>query len=443
MAKSDFEKHIAPMGSHRMFGMTPQSFKEWMPERRWTRRAAAMEQVISEPYKGITTDGNVIPDLYSLRDENAPTEAIVNAAQHLLAALSPDQRINSLLPIDSLQKHGWQNGIPDYGSHGFRLDEVSAPIRSAALALLRASMSPEGYERARNVMKLNGYLGELVGAPKLMGEFCYRVHFFGKPSTTEPWGWQFSGHHLCITFFLLGGQMVMTPIFMGVEPNTCDEGQFAGAAAFQDEEYNGLLLAQSLDADQRRKAIFANSILEKDLPPGRHQGFDGMAYGGAYRDNQVVPYEGILGDDLSPTQWQHLMDLAESYLKTLPEGPLAAKMEDLERHKSQTQFCWAGETEQRSVFYYRIQSPVTMIEFDHHWGVVLDNPLPERFHIHTTVRTPNGNDFGIDLLRLHLKNASHDAGGDHSHAHGHSHSHDHSHPHSHAHEHNHGDHSHD
>ena len=425
MAKSDFEKYIVPMGTHRLFGLTPQGFLDWMPERRWTRRRETMQAVAAEGYRGITTDGSVIPDLYSLRDENAPTEQVLNAVEHLLATLTPEQRAATFLPFDSIEKHGWQNGIPDYGSHGFRLDEVSEPVRNAALALLKASTSEAGFERARNVMKLNGYLGELIGAPLLMGEFCYRVHFFGEPSATEPWGWQFSGHHLCITFAFLGNQMVMTPIFMGIEPNSCDEGQFAGAIALADEEYNGLMLAQSLDPDQRRKAIFSDSILAKDLPEGRHHQFDGLCFGGAYRDNQVVPYEGIRGDELTPKQWRDLLDLAHGYLKMMPAGPLAAKMDDIERHKSETRFCWAGSTEQRSVFYYRIQSPVTMMEFDHHWGVVLDNPQPERFHIHTTVRTPNGNDFGIDLLRMHLQSASHDHGGDHSHSHGHDHTHSH------------------
>ena len=45
--------------------------------------------------------------------------------------------------------------------------------------------------------------------------------------------------------------------------------------------------------------------------------------------------------------------------------------------------------------------PVVFIEFDHHPGVFLTNPDPTRFHIHTIVRRPNGNDYGIDLLRQH------------------------------------------
>ena len=40
-----------------------------------------------------------------------------------------------------------------------------------------------------------------------------------------------------------------------------------------------------------------------------------------------------------------------------------------------------------------------MIEFDHHAGLFLDNPDAEQFHIHTLVRTPNGNDYGMEFLR--------------------------------------------
>lgn len=42
-----------------------------------------------------------------------------------------------------------------------------------------------------------------------------------------------------------------------------------------------------------------------------------------------------------------------------------------------------------------------MCEFDHHSGVFLTNDEPAKCHIHTIVRTPNGNDYGKDLLRQH------------------------------------------
>lgn len=55
------------------------------------------------------------------------------------------------------------------------------------------------------------------------------------------------------------------------------------------------------------------------------------------------------------------------------------------------------------VFYYRIHSPVVFIEFDHQKpvGVESESNSPTRNHIHTVVRTPNGNDYGKDLLRQH------------------------------------------
>ncbi|HZT05464.1 MAG TPA: DUF3500 domain-containing protein [Chloroflexota bacterium] len=68
----------------------------------------------------------------------------------------------------------------------------------------------------------------------------------------------------------------------------------------------------------------------------------------------------------------------------------------------QSFFAWAGECGDESVSSYRVQSPVLLIEFDHQAGIALDNDVPTRTHIHTVVRTPNGNDSGRDILRQHV-----------------------------------------
>ena len=91
----------------------------------------------------------------------------------------------------------------------------------------------------------------------------------------------------------------------------------------------------------------------------------------------------------------------------MPEGPRAARIAEVERHLADTHFCWIGGFSEDSPFYYRVQSPVVFIEFDHHAGVFLTNAEPAKFHVHTIVRTPNGNDYGIDLLRLHYEHAPH------------------------------------
>ena len=89
----------------------------------------------------------------------------------------------------------------------------------------------------------------------------------------------------------------------------------------------------------------------------------------------------------------------------MDDGHARVKMNEVRAHLDRTCFAWIGKTDPGSVFYYRIHSPVVLIEFDHQRPVGfshLEDPnLPTLDHIHTVVRTPNGNDYGKDLLRLH------------------------------------------
>lgn len=407
MSKSDFRKFVPETGKAFHFGMSTQQFYDAVIPVRGERERASVEKYLSTPFKGITTDGNIIPGLFALRSEFAPTQEILKAVLALVAQLSPEQRKTVCLPLESRERELWQNSIARYENFGLRLDEVPDVLQEAAMAVVGASLSAAGYQKTRNLMKLNAFLGELVGAPRLLGEWSYQLHIFGEPSLTEPWGWQISGHHLIITCFVLGEQMTLTPTFMGAEPRHADEGKYAGIVAFEDEERLGLQFARNLSAEQRRKAIFSDTLLPDRLPPGRHQGADGLVLGGRHKNNAIIPYEGIRGAELRPQQRQALLDLTECYLSPLPSGPLAARINDVERHFAETHFCWAGGLGDESPFYYRIQSPVVMIEFDHQKGVVLNNPEPQKFHVHTIVHTPNGNDFGADLLRLHYETSPH------------------------------------
>jgi hypothetical protein len=368
---------------------------------------ANWERLFAEPFRGITTDSHVIPDLYALRPEGAPTQAMVDAVAHLLARLTPEQQQACCFPIDSKQWRHWQNTELYVEHYGLRLDEVAQPLRDAVMAVLRASMSEHGYNLSRDTMRLNAFLGDLVGGPTVMGEWSYIFCLFGTPSTSEPWGWQLFGHHLCLNCLVIGEQMVLTPAFWGAEPSYADHGPFAGIRLFQDDERAGLTLMRSFNAAQQQRAIVAHSMMGGDLPEGRRHFADNLHLGGAFQDNRIVPYEGLKADTLTAAQRRDLMDLIGNYLKPLPAGPMAARMAEIERHLGETHFCWIGGFNETSAFYYRVQSPVIFIEFDHHAGVFLTNQQPAKFHVHTIVRTPNGNDYGIDLLRLHYKHAPH------------------------------------
>ncbi len=73
-------------------------------------------------------------------------------------------------------------------------------------------------------------------------------------------------------------------------------------------------------------------------------------------------------------------------------------MMDVDRHLDETWFSWYGATDGSQPFYFRIHSPVILAELDHHAGVWLTNRLPARFHVHTILRLPNGNDYGRAYL---------------------------------------------
>jgi hypothetical protein len=368
------------------------------------------EKLFGETFKGITTDGNAVADLFTRRPEGAPTRSMMEAVEILLGQLSAKQRKAMCFPVGSDQWRHWQNTELYVEDYGLRLEEVGQPLRDTVMAVLRAALSPRGYALSRDVMRLNRFLGDLVGGPQVLGEWSYTFCLFGLPSMSEPWGWQLFGHHLCLNCFVLGEQMVLSPAFWGAEPSHADHGPFAGIRLFLDEERAGLALMRSLSAEQQRHAIVAHSMMGGDLPEGRRHFADNLHLGGAFQDNRIVPYEGLKGAALGSVQRRDLIDLVGRYLTPLPPGPLAARLAEVERHLDATHFCWIGGFAEESPFYYRIQSPVIFIEFDHHAGVFLTNPEPAKFHVHTIVRTPNGNDYGIDLLRQHYRDAPHHRG---------------------------------
>jgi Protein of unknown function (DUF3500) len=404
----DFRPFVPAPGQSRIAGSTPRAHTQArLQSQRAQELFGGWAKLASAAFTGITTDGHVIPGLFSLQPSDAPTAAMIAAVTALLGSVSAAQRTAMSFPIGSDQWRRWQNTELYVENYGLRLDEVPDSVREAVMEVLRAGLSSKGYETSRAVMRLNRFLGDLVGCPSVLGEWSYTFCLFGTPAATAPWGWQLFGHHLTLTCFVLGRQMVLTPAFLGAEPVYADVGPFAGIRLFEDEERAGLALMRSLSPAQQRQAIVAHSMVGGDLPAGRRHFADNLHLGGAHQDNRIIPYEGLRGSALSAAQRRQLLDLVALYVAPLPPGPHMARMEDIERHFGDTHFCWIGGHDEASAFYYRIQSPVVLVEFDHHAGVFLTNAEPAKFHVHTIVRTPNGNDYGIDLLRLHYAQAHH------------------------------------
>ena len=408
MDHSDFRKFLPTPETSKINGETArQHAKKALNRPRIIEILDGWGEMYAAPYYGMTVDGEIVPGLFDLRPESSPTEKAIIATNYLIGLLTKDQLNSSSFDIFSKQWRNWQNTEIYLENYGLRLAEVSMLVRDAIMEVMRVCLSQKGYKKTQNVMRLNGFLGELLGGPDIFGEFTYIFNLFGTPSNTEPWGWQIFGHHLCLNCLILGDQMTITPTFMGGEPCHADEGPHKGLSIFDDEERIGLELMRSFSKEQKTQALVARSMVNGDLPKGRRVPHDGLHLGGAYCDNRIVPYEGLMGINFNNLQRDKLLNLIAEYLGTLPRGPFEAKMKDVEDHFKDTHFCWIGGQEDNQPFYYRIQSPVTLIEFDHHAGVFLDNSEPKNFHVHTLVRTPNGNDYGVDLIRQHYERAPH------------------------------------
>ncbi|MGR6964686.1 DUF3500 domain-containing protein [Geodermatophilus sp. URMC 61] len=356
------------------------------------------------PFRGVTEDGTLRDGLYPLTPaepgEEAPVPAMVAAAQDLLAALSPEDRERIAFDVDAVEWQTWANPEFMQFDTGLRLEFQPQEVREKALALVRASLSPEGADLVHAAMLVNGFLGDVVDLPELLGEWSYNVALYGTPHLRAPWGWQLYGHHCAVNVLVVEGRMVVSPVFVGAEPDEIDEGPHAGISGlFADRISAGLAVMAELTPEQRARATVYGQMVDPAMPPGRVHPGDERHLAGAFQDNRVIPVEGIRVADLSAEARARVLDVVAAFVRLLPEGPRAARMREVEARLDETWFSWIGGHAPGDVFYYRVQSPVVISELDHHCGVFLDHDTPKPFHVHTVLRTPHGNDYGRAWVR--------------------------------------------
>jgi Protein of unknown function (DUF3500) len=355
---------------------------------------------LAEPFKGITTNGQVVPGLFGIHSTGVSTEPVRKAAETFLAALTLEQRTKTIFGVDDPEWRKWMNQH-FYVRQGVSFKDMSDTQREAAFGLMRASLSAKGLKLTRDIMRLNYTLGELNGNDfEQYGEWLYNITVMGSPSGKEPWGWQLDGHHAIVNYFVLSDQVVMTPFFAGSEPVTATSGKYKGTSILQDEQNNGLAMINALREELRKKSILQVS----------KTGNNNLTE--AFKDNVVLDYAGVRASELSKQERKQLLDLIGLYIENMDDGHARVKMSEVREHLDDTWFAWIGGTEPTSVFYYRVHSPVILIEFDHQLPANLRPAgagprVPNREHVHVVVRTPNGNDYGKDLLRQHYQQHKH------------------------------------
>ena len=366
-------------------------------ERFKTMSERAEQKGLAAPFKGITTDGEVKEGVFKLASTGVSTDAVRNAAKAFMETLDDSQRKRTRFSVEDDEWQKWMNQH-FYIRQGVGFDEMSEKQRTAAFNLMSASLSANGLQLSKDIMKLNHTLGEINDNFQEYGEWLYWITIMGEPSETEPWGWQMDGHHLIINYFVIGDQVVMSPLFVGSEPVIAETGKYKGISILQDEQNMGLRMLRSLNNKQREEAIVEVS----------KEGNNNLTE--AWKDNVVIPYIGVNASSFSDEQKNKFLSLIGLYVGNMTDGHANVKMEEVKQHLDETWFSWVGGSDDNSVYYYRIHSPVILIEFDHQKPVgtkQLYGTKPHRQHVHAVVRTPNGNDYGKDLLRLHYKEHPH------------------------------------
>jgi len=350
----------------------------------------------NDPFVGVTTDGKVRPGLFKIDSSGVSTEPVRKAAEDFLAALTYEQRKKTVFPIEDDEWRKWMNQH-FYIRQGVGFNEMSEAQRESAFALMSASLSADGLKLTRDIMRLNHTLGELNDGNFVeYGEWLYWITVMGEPSADQPWGWQLDGHHVIINYFVLGDQVVMTPLFVGSEPVVAESGKYKGIAILQDEQNKGHELINALGESQRDKAVVEVAKTANNN------------VGEAFRDNVKLDYAGVPVSELSPENQNRVIEIVSMFVGNMNDGHARIRMDEVREHLNETYFAWIGGTGPEDVFYYRIHSPVILVEFDHQRPVGIrhlfpGSRAPVKQHVHAVVRTPNGNDYGKDLLRQHYK----------------------------------------
>ena len=317
----------------------------------------------------------------------AKTITIVNAANAFLATLDPMQRTAGTFAFNSPQRTRWSNlPGPMFQRQGLRLGDLSSTQRAAALAVVQAALSADGYRKITDIMNgdevlrterggaTGGRPGRGAGGGPRFGRDEYYIALLGAPSTSSPWLLQFGGHHLAINVTIAGNQSVMTPSLPAAQPaRYILNGQTIRPLGRENDK--GFALVNAFDEGQRKQAILDYRVADLVLGPGE--------------DGRTIAPEGLRASAMTAAQQNMLLDLAHEWVGILNEPAANAKMAELRANLPQTWFAWSGPTTNGSVAYYRIQGPTMVIEYAPQQGDVM--------HIHTIYRDPT-NDYGAKLV---------------------------------------------
>lgn len=327
---------------------------------------------------------------------------MTSEAKKLLSLLSKEQLSSILYKFDDdANRTYWTNApVDSQARNGLPIGRLSIEQRYQLHQLLISSTSSQGYYKiwaavqGDNELKKEGEDRELTSEKffnknQSLGANNYWISFYGDPSKDKNWGYMITGHHLAANFTVIDGKTTFVPMFYGSDPAYISGGAEAGYQFLPQERRRGYELLSSLNSEQRRRAVIADTV-----PFTKYGAKD--FFGPGSKDNEIQK-RGIRGDQLSESQQKLIWVLIEEYVRNADFDVADAQLEKI-RHDGweNLYFMWMGPTDGSEQIFYRVNSPSILIDFvDQRTGFDWNT------HPHTIVRDPS-NDYGENWLQRHI-----------------------------------------
>jgi hypothetical protein len=317
------------------------------------------------------------------------TPRIVAAAKAFLATLDDTERTAVLFePRDTAQKQRWSN-LPGgvFKRAGLMWGDLDQAQQSAWLDVMRATLSAEGYERVVAEWRADDALAAAAarapGRAPQFGTGFYYIALIGAPSETEPWQWQWGGHHVTINATLAGPNLSLTPSFIGVEPASYTDASGKTVRPLEDIEREAFALVNWLDAEQQRAATLGSAPNDVLLGPGQ--------------DGKTIAPEGLPAARMSADQREALMRLVHRYTGLANDEDGAARAAEVRSTLDETYFAWSGPMTPGNPIYFRVTGPTLVIEYSAQRPGGGGGPRTPN-HIHGIYRDPT-NDYAARYAR--------------------------------------------
>jgi hypothetical protein len=282
------------------------------------------------------------------------------------------------------EKYGqsiWTNfPVSDVPRPGLRMGELIVAEREAIHELLKAVLSPMGYQKVLDIMAADQELTD-EGTNYASGYDAYTVALFGEPTASSPWMLQFGGHHLGLNVTFVGDRAVCAPLHTGILPSKFIKNgkTIRGLGRENDKAFD---LVATLTPDQLKVARIDHDVSD-------------LVFGPGHPDAKTAP-QGVLGSALSERQQTLMLSLASEWVGVLNEAHSAQRLDEIRQSLPDTRFAWSGPTthepDMNGESYFRLHSPTLLVEH-----APQGNQGGYKLHVHTVMRDLD-NDYAKRLV---------------------------------------------